>query len=187
MDRPDVTSLLDQARAGAPDATSRLLEAVYRELRDMAAAKMSRERASHTLQPTALVHEAFMRLTGDRGSLEDRSRFFAAAAIAMERVLIDHARARAAGKRGGGAERLTLDALAGAIADEGFDVLELHELLAQLDRESEDLSTLVRYRAFLGMRLEEVAPLMGISLTTAQRRWTFARAWLHDRLGGGPG
>ena len=182
MESPDVTLLLDQARAGVPEATDRLLEAVYRELREMAGAKMSRERVSHTLQPTALVNEAFMRLVDDRGSLENRSHFFGAAAFAMERVLIDHARARSAGKRGGGAERLTLDALAGAIADEGFDVLELHELLVELDKESEELSTLVRYRAFLGMPLQDVAPLLGISLTTAQRRWTFARAWLHERL-----
>ncbi|MEM9803407.1 MAG: ECF-type sigma factor [Planctomycetota bacterium] len=183
MTRRDVTLLLDEVRAGSYQATEQLMEAVYDELRSMAASKMSRERSDHTLQPTALVNEAFLRLVDDRRSLDDRSQFFAAAALAMQRVLVDHARARSADKRGGGAENVTLDEVHGGVdEDGGFGVLELDEILGELEQESEELALLVRYRYFLGLRLEEIAPLLDVSVTTVRRRWTFVRAWLLERL-----
>ncbi|MEM9378528.1 MAG: ECF-type sigma factor [Planctomycetota bacterium] len=183
MPSQDVTMLLEELRTGAPGASERLLEAVYAELRGLAGSKMARERRGHTLQATALVHEAFLRLVDEERRPEDRAKFFSAAAIAMERVLIDHARARAAQKRGSGEANVTLDELRDGIEHDGFRVIELHEVLAELEKESPEFAEVVRYRYFLGMSLEQIAPLMGTSTSSLSRRWAFARAWLLDRLG----
>ncbi|MEM1449048.1 MAG: ECF-type sigma factor [Planctomycetota bacterium] len=183
MPSEDVTMLLQELRSGSPGASDRLLGAVYEELRGLAGSKMARERSGHTLQATALVHEAFLRFVDEERHPEDRSRFFSAAAIAMERVLIDHARARAAQKRGSGEANVTLDELRDGIEHDGFRVIELHEVLTELEKESPEFAQVVRYRYFLGLSLDEIAPLMDTSSSTLSRRWTFARAWLVDRLG----
>ncbi|MEL6797279.1 MAG: sigma-70 family RNA polymerase sigma factor [Planctomycetota bacterium] len=178
----EVTLLLAEIRDGSKTAADQLIELVYNELRQMAAAKMTRELEGHTLQPTALVHDAFLRLVGNCETLEDRGHFFGAAARAMERVLVDHARRRLAIKRGGGAHRLTLHELHGAAAEIPQGVLEVHEAVEALDRESPELASLVRYRCFVGLTLQQLSEIEGMSLATVKRRWTFAKAWLHDRL-----
>jgi len=182
MSSDDVTMLLNAVRDGTPDAPNRLIDAVYLELRVMAEAKMCAARPGHTLQPTALVNEAFLRLVGNQHELENRGHFFGAAAKAMERVLVDHARQKKALKRGGNAERLTLHDIHADSSGPNFGILEIHEALATLEEESADLASLVRYRYFVGLTLEQVAEIYGVSLPTVKRRWTFAKAWLHDRL-----
>lgn len=179
----DVTLLLDQVRHGAADAPQRLIEAVYEELRRMAQAKMRAIRPGHTLQPTALVNEAFLRLVGNQDQLEDRAHFFGAAAKAMERVLVDHARQKQAKKRGGGAARVTLHEVHAHAPAPNLDVLETHEAIDTLEQESPELASLIRLRYFVGMTLEQIAESTGVSLATIKRRWTFAKAWLYDRLG----
>ena len=187
MDSRDVTMLLEAVGSGESGATERLFEAVYDELRTMAAARMRSEREDHTLQPTALVNEAFLRLVGNQEDLIHRPQFFGAAARAMERVLVDHARAKAALKRGGERARVTFDEVRDATADEnpgsGLGVLEVHEALSKLEAQEPDLAIVVRYRYFVGMRLEDIAEVTGVSFSTVRRQWAFARAWLYDALG----
>ncbi|MFG0262498.1 MAG: ECF-type sigma factor [Novipirellula sp. JB048] len=175
--------------SGEPDAAARLFEAVYSELRTIAAGKMSGERQNHTLQPTALVNEAFLRLVGNIEDFSSRSHFFGAAARAMERVLVDHARERNAQKRGGGIVRVTFDELRDVIDRDsspgtggGLDVVAVHEALARLESQDERLARVVRYRYFVGTRLEDIAEVTGDSLSTVRRQWAFARAWLHTEL-----
>jgi len=179
----DVTVLLAEIREGSPDATERLLAAVYAELRRMAGAKMNAESPAHTLQPTVLVHDAFLKLVGSYKTPEDRGHFFGAAARAMERILVDHARRRNALKRGGNNARITLHDIHGHPPDDALDVLEVHDAVNALERESPDLATLVRNRYFIGLSLEQIADIEGTSVSTVRRRWTFAKAWLYDRLG----
>lgn len=187
MAHQEVTILLNALSSGKTGASERLFEAVYDELRAMAAAKMRSERADHTLQPTALVNEAFMRLVGNQEQLTHRPQFFGAAARAMERVLVDHAREKAALKRGGGKERVTFDEVRDSEGGEwpggGLGVMEVHEALDKLESEDPDLAQVVRYRYFVGMRLEDIAEVTGVSLSTVRRQWAFARAWLYDALG----
>ena len=184
MPRNDVTKLLAAAQGGAADATERLFAVVHGELQRMAADKMQAERTGHTLQPTALVNEAYLRLIGNQDRLEDRAHFFGAAARAMERVLIDYARKRQAAKRGGdqAAQQVSLHAVDLAMVDQDLDLFEVHDALEVLEDEDAGLATLVRYRYFVGMTLEEIAAVEGTSLATTKRRWTFARAWLYDHL-----
>ncbi|MFK7740211.1 MAG: ECF-type sigma factor [Planctomycetota bacterium] len=199
-DETDVTKLLSAVNRGAPDAVRQLYDLVHGELQQLAAHKMRDERPGHTLQPTALVNEAYLRLFNNQSSLEDRKHFFGAAARAMERVLVDHARQRGAKKRGGdGAAgmRITLagvasnepqsDGSAGPAnipaPDTEFDIFEIHDSIEALELESAEMAALVRYRYFVGLTLEQTAEVQGMSLATAKRRWTFARAWLFDRLG----
>ncbi|MCA9256819.1 MAG: sigma-70 family RNA polymerase sigma factor [Phycisphaerales bacterium] len=185
MNAGDVTLLLQGIRLGTPDAVSQLIEAVYGELRRMAEVKMRAIRPGHTLLPTALVNEAFLRLVGNSDQLEDRGHFFGAAARAMERVLVDYARQKKALKRGGAdAQRVTLHDLHVQATDSSLCVLEVHEAISTLERETPDLALLVRFRFFMGMTLEQIAELEGVSLATVKRRWTFARAWLYDHLEG---
>ncbi|MCA8950920.1 MAG: RNA polymerase subunit sigma-70 [Planctomycetes bacterium] len=184
MEPADVTHLLSAVHRGEADAPGRLMQAVHAELRHMAAAKMRLERPDHTLQPTALVNEAYLRLRGSAGSLEDRAHFFGAAAKAMERVLVDHARQRKAQKRGGEVARVTLNDLAVESPEGDTDVVAVHEAVAALEQENPELATLVRYRYFVGLTLEQIVEIHGGSLATLKRRWTFARAWLYDRLDG---
>ncbi|HPF37990.1 MAG TPA: ECF-type sigma factor [Phycisphaerae bacterium] len=185
MNAGDVTLLLQGIRLGTPDAVSQLIEAVYGELRVMAELKMRAVRPGHTLLPTALVNEAFLRLVGNSDRLEDRGHFFGAAARAMERVLVDYARQKKALKRGGAdAQRVTLHDLHVQAPDSQLGVLEVHEAISTLEREAPDLATIVRFRFFMGMTLEQIADLEGVSLATVKRRWTFARAWLYDHLEG---
>ena len=187
MADPDVTILLERVGSGDRSASSRLFEAVYDELRRMAASKMKSERDDHTLQPTALVNEAFIRLVGNQDQLTHRAQFFGAAARAMERVLVDHARERGALKRGAGAAKVTFEEVRGAEgADQTgseLDVLEVHEVLDRLETQDPQFARVIRYRFFLGMRLEDIAEVTGVSFSTVRRQWTFARAWLYSQLG----
>jgi RNA polymerase sigma factor (TIGR02999 family) len=179
----DVTLLLQAVCSGDQAAYSRLYEAVYAELRHVAAANMRRESPGHTLQPTALVHEAYLRLAPGLSGLENRRHFFGAAAEAMRRILVDHARQRLAGKRGAGLERVTLSGL-DVPADEegGADVLDIDAALTELGRERPRLAELVKLRYFAGMSIEEAAEAQGTSPATAKRDWAFARAWLAERV-----
>jgi RNA polymerase sigma factor (TIGR02999 family) len=186
----DVTRLLDAAAGGDPRAAADLLPLVYDELRKLAAQRLAQERPGQTLQATALVHEAYVRLVGDRPGQpwNGRGHFFGAAAEAMRRILIDQARRKLRPKHGGGRERVNLDELthpaAGCRADE---LLALDEALTILAREEPAKAELVKLRYFAGLTLEEAAACLGISPATATRHWAVARAWLFAALSDRPG
>lgn len=180
-----VTQLLAQIRAGDPGAVERMAPLVYDQLHAIAAAHFRRERPGHTMQPTALVHDAFLRLVDQsRVQWQDRAHFFAVASQTMRRILVDHARAKAAGKRGAGAVRVTADdALAGpgeAIALE--DLLAIDEALEDLARLDAQQARVVELRYFGGLTIEETGEALGVSPATVKRDWSVARAWLHRRL-----
>lgn len=177
----DVTRLLEAAAAGDRRAAADLLPLVYDELRKLAAVRLAGENPNHSLDPTALVHEAYLRLIGDQ-QFDGRGHFFAAAAEAMRRILVNHARDRHRLKRGGGWHRVDLDQLAdvGAATDE--DLLSLDEALARLATAYPATAELVKLRFFAGMTLDEAAFALGVSPRTAGRHWVFARAWLADAL-----
>ena len=179
----DLTQLLDAAAAGDRRATADLFPLVYDELRKLAAARLADEPAGQTLQPTALVHEAYLRLVGDQ-AFDGCGHFFAAAAEAMRRVLVDHARDRTRLKRGGGVRRLDLDALTDLAAAGDNELLELNDALDRLASEYPDHAELVKLRFFAGMTGDAAAEALGIPPRTADRRWVFARAWLARALGG---
>ena len=178
----DVTRLLQAVRAGDRDAGDQLVVAVYDELRRMAAGVMHGERAGHTLQATALVHEAYLRLLGSEPAFENRAYFFGAAAEAMRRVLIDNARRKKAEKRGGDRERVTLSDVVANSSDGDLDVLALNTAIEELTREDERLAEVVKLRYFVGLSIEETADVLGTSPATVKRDWTYARAWLHERM-----
>ncbi|MHB1170438.1 MAG: sigma-70 family RNA polymerase sigma factor [Longimicrobiales bacterium] len=182
-----VTILLHRLRAGDPEALDRLLPLVYDDLRVLARSQLRGERPSHTLDATALVHEAFLRLN-QREQLEpaDRHHFFAIAAQAMRRVLIDHARTRNRIKRGGGQQAVTLDENA-FLSDEAADeLLALDQALERLAAANERAARVVEQRFFAGLTLEETAEVLGVSLKTVQRDWILARAWLRKEIAGDP-
>jgi RNA polymerase sigma factor (TIGR02999 family) len=180
---PKITQLLSAAAAGDRQAAADLLPLVYDELRKLAAARMAAENPGHTLDATALVHEAYLRLIGDQ-QFEGRGHFFAAAAEAMRRVLVNHARDRTRQKRGGGRSRVDLDRLTGPAAASDDDLLELDDALGRLAGEFPSAAEVVQLRFFAGMTLGEAADAQGIPRRTADRHWAFARAWLADALGG---
>jgi len=184
---PDVTRLLLEAHQGDRAAADRLMEAVYDELRRKAAAFLRRERPGHTLQPTALVHETYLRMVDQKRVVwQNRAHFLGVAASMMRRVLVDHARGRRASKRGAGGTRVTLDEdLAGAPPVD-LDMLALDEALDDLDRLEPRHRRIVELRAFGGLSVEETAEVMELSAATVKRDWAFARAWLANRLGLGP-
>jgi len=188
-DRPHaVTRLLEQARAGEPEALNRLLPLVYDHLRAMAGRMLHGERAAHTLRPTALVHEAYIRLVDQRGGWQDRAHFFAIAAQAMRRILVDHARAHRASKRGGIAERISLDDTADRAGEREValeDVLEVDSALSALEALDPAAARIVELRYFGGLTIQETAAAMGLSPATVKREWSAARAWLYRRLSGG--
>jgi RNA polymerase sigma factor (TIGR02999 family) len=182
----DVTRILDAVAQGDAHAAGELLPLVYSELRRLAAQKLGREKPGQTLEPTALVHEAYLRLVGDkeeRRRFKDRGHFFAAAAAAMRRILIDRARRKGAKKRGGGRQREPLDALAAPEPDE--DLLALDEALEKLAAKDPVKARLVELRYFAGLTGEQAAEVLGISPTTADRHWAYARAWLRAEVLGG--
>src|ERR1700733_5086768 len=187
----EVTRLLDAIGQGDQQATAQLLPLVYQELRRLARSHMAQERAEHTLQATALVHEAYLRLIGDgQAGWNGKGHFFAAAAQAMRRILIEHARRKKAIKFGGEHHRVELDEELPQIlspCDEVDDLLALDEALSRLAQEDPLKADVVKLRFFVGLSIEETAAALGISRATAVRHWTYARAWLHEAVGGGGG
>ena len=179
----DVTRLLAAIQHGDARAGEELLPLVYAELRQLARAKMAREQPGHTLQPTALVHEAWLRLVDKDGQAQfkNRAHFFGAAAEAMRRILVEAARRKLALRRGGRQERLDVDEIeiAAPTKDDG-ELLAVHEALDRLAAESPERAELVKLRYFTGLSIEEAAAALGISERTAKRWWTFSRAWLFD-------
>jgi RNA polymerase sigma factor (TIGR02999 family) len=182
--QPDMTLLLERARAGDELARDDLIAQVYAELRHVASGLMRREHPGHTLPPTAVVHEAVIRLLGDAafGRASDRSYLFAAAARAMREVLIDHARRRATARRGGGRRRVPLDAVADYFADQGLDLIAVHEALDRLAGLHERQSQVVTLRYFGGLTVPEIAAALEVSVGTVERDWRIARAWLSNEL-----
>ena len=183
----DINHLLDTLQEGDPVAADQLLVLVYSELRRLAAAKMSREAPGQTLQPTALVHEAWLRLGGDGQRWENRAHFFGAAAEAMRRILIDRARRKLAARHGGGQQRLDADEIdIAAPAKDDAELLAVHEALDQLAAHDTRKAELVKLRYFAGLTIDEAADILGISAPTAKRDWTYARAWLFREIGSSP-
>jgi RNA polymerase sigma factor (TIGR02999 family) len=179
-----VTQLLDAAAAGDPQAAADLLPLVYDELRKLAAARMAAEAPDHTLQPTALVHEAYLRLVGSDPAPQwnGRGHFFAAAAEAMRRILIERARRKKAAKAGGSWERQELIDTELAVDSAGDDLFAVDEALTRLAAADPRAAKLVGLRFFLGMTLDEAADHLGLTPRTAYRDWAFARAWLRREL-----
>ena len=179
----DVTRLLDAIQHGDSRAAEELLPLVYEELRKLAAHKMSREAAGQTLQPTALVHEAWLRLGGGEGArFENRAHFFGAAAEAMRRILIDRARRKRARRHGGGQEHADVDEVEIAAPQLEEEMLDVDEALEKFAREEPLKAELVKLRYFAGLTIEETAQVLGLSPATAKRHWTFARAWLYAEV-----
>ena len=178
----EVTRILSAIEQGDPQAASQLLPLVYDELRKLAAQKLAQEKSGQTLQATALVHEAYLRLVGEdrQQSFQDRGHFFAAAATAMRRILIDGARRKLTQKRGGGFERHDLDGIAAPEPD--AELLALDEALQKLAEADPLKAKLVELRYFVGLTGEQAAEVLGISPTTADRHWAYARAWLQAEV-----
>jgi RNA polymerase sigma factor (TIGR02999 family) len=195
---PDVTQILNAIDAGDPRAAEQLLPLVYDELRKLAAAKLAHEKPGQTLDATALVHEAYVRLVLARNASEgeppslagasgyqfaNRRHFFAAAAEAMRRILIEQARRKKRGRHGGGRQRVDLDRVDVPQSDRSDDVMAVDEHLNRLAAEEPDAAAVVKLRFFAGLTAEQAAEVLGISLRTANRHWAFAKAWLADALG----
>ena len=179
----DLTRLVRDA-VGDPQSADQLLALVYDQLRRMAQQRMNEERAGHTLQATALVHEAYLRLLGSADvSWQGRAHFFAAAAEAMRRILIERARHNARLKHGGGRQRVDLDAVEGqAQVELSDDLLAVDDALTKLEAEEPEAAAVVKMRFFAGMTIEEAAEALGMSVRTANRHWAYAKAWLYRRL-----
>jgi RNA polymerase sigma-70 factor (ECF subfamily) len=181
-DGGEITQLLQQLRSGDRDAGAKLIAAVYGELRNVAARAMRSERPGHTLQPTALVHEAFLKLAGNAGvDWRDRAHFFGVAARLMREILVDYARKRGAAKRGSGA-RITLDDSLLISEDRLGEVVAIDEIVKRLDALDPRQGHIVELRFFGGLSVEEVAEVMQISTPTVKREWQSAKAWLHREL-----
>lgn len=183
MNAGEITLVLRKIEQGEAQAAERLLPLVYDQLRQLAALRMVHEAPGQTLQPTALVHEAWLRLGGDRQpEWKSRAQFFAAAAEAMRRILIDRARRRLAQRHGGGLQRVDLDDLALAVANDDARVLAVNEALERFAVGQPQKAELVKLRYFAGLTLEEAARSLDISLPTANRWWAYARAWLIQEM-----
>jgi RNA polymerase sigma factor (TIGR02999 family) len=180
----EVTRILSQIESGDPSAAEELLPLVYEELRKLAAAKMAQEKPDQTLQATALVHEAYIRLVDVEKAQHWNSRghFFAAAAEAMRRILINRARDRKRLKRGGHLRTIDIDKVEITMATPDDDLLALHEALEKLAEETSECARLATMRFFAGLSVEEASSAMGISARTARRHWAYARAWLIDAI-----
>jgi RNA polymerase sigma factor (TIGR02999 family) len=181
---PRVTAILHAAQAGDPQAAGELLPLVYAELHQLARARMAHQPAGHTLQPTALVHEAYLRLVGDGNGAawEGRRHFFFAAARAMRDILVEQARRKASGKRGGDYGRSELDEACAVLQPPAENVLALNEALGELEREDPLKAQIVLLRYFTGLTEEETAEVLGQSERTVRRHWRFIKAWLKSRL-----
>jgi RNA polymerase sigma factor (TIGR02999 family) len=181
----DVTQLLSAVEAGDPKAADQLLPLVYEELRKLAAFRMANEKAGQTLQPTALVHEAWLKIAGDgQEHFANRAHFFKAAATAMQRILIDNARRKQREKHGGNQSREELHESRIAVAVPSEELLAVDEALAALAREDPDTAEVVQMRYFVGMTIPEIADALGLSPRTVDRHWVFARAWLKRTIRG---
>jgi RNA polymerase sigma factor (TIGR02999 family) len=181
---PDVTALLADWSRGDRDALTQLLPAVYAELRRIAARQLARERVGHTLQPTALVHEVYLRLVDQRQvDWQNRAHFFGVAAQVMRRILVDHARRHRAGKRGEGVRCVSLDDAKDVPAATEIPILALDDALDRLQKVDADLARIVELRAFGGLTVEEAAHVLKVSPSTAKRDWRTAKAWLNRELG----
>ena len=179
----DATSLLKAVEQDDPQASEKLLELVYGELRLLAASKMAREAPGQTLQPTALVHEAWLRLLGaKKQKFENRAHFFSAAAEAMRRILIDRARRKLTHRHGGDFERVELDGQDLAAPDTDQQLLAVHEVLDKLAKEHPVQAEVVKLRYFAGMTNEETAQVLDISVATVKNYWTFARTWIFHEI-----
>ena len=178
----DVTRILEEVRQGDRSATDRLLVAVYDELRRLAARKLSQERPGQTLQATALVHEAYLRLLGADAQWQNSAHFYAAAAEAMRRILVEAARRKARLKHGGGRQMRQVDEADAIVMPDSTDLIALDEALEKLLREDQVKAELVKLRYFAGLTVEQAARVLGISRATADRYWTFARTWLYYEI-----
>jgi RNA polymerase sigma factor (TIGR02999 family) len=179
----DVTRILDALAHGDPTAAEELLPLVYQELRKLAAHKMAGQAPGHTLQPTALVHEAWLRLAGNEsGRFAGRAHFFAAAAEAMRHILIDSARRKRAARHGGGQVRVDIEKVEIASLADDDELLAIHEVLDKLTAEDPQKAELTKLRYFVGMTFEEAAEVLGISVATAKRHWAYARAFLYEEI-----
>jgi RNA polymerase sigma factor (TIGR02999 family) len=178
----DVSRILSAASAGDPRAAEELLPLVYEDLRKLAAARLAEEKPGQTLQATALVHEAYLRLAGNAEPWQGRGHFFAAAAEAMRRILVENARKKVAGKRGGGRRRVPLDDVEVAAPEGADDLLDLDQALSDLEKTDRTAAELVKLRYFAGLTLREAAAALNLAPRSADAIWAYARAWLLDRL-----
>lgn len=182
----EVTRILSAIESGDASASEKLLPVVYDALRKLAAERLAREASGQTLQATALVHEAYLRLVGDgaegRPHWDSRGHFFAAAAEAMRRILIDRARARGAEKRGGSWHRINLDLTKLSLDAVPGELVELDEVLTRFRTEEPEKARLVELRFFAGLTMDQAAAILGISIASAGRHWAYARAWLYQEL-----
>ena len=181
---PDVTRIIEQIQLGDESGSERLLDEVYRELRRLAADMLVHERSGQTLQATALVHEAYLRLVGSASppQWDGRGHFFAAAAEAMRRILLENARRKNRLKHGGAQQRIDLDSQCVVSEEPSVDILALDMALDKLAASDPAKAQVVKLRFFAGLTMPEVAAVLGVSLATAERHWTFARAWLYAEL-----
>jgi RNA polymerase sigma factor (TIGR02999 family) len=179
----DATLLLVAVEQGDPTAAEKLLDLLYEELRRLAASKMAREEPGHTLQPTALVHEAWLRLVGSQNpKFENRAHFFSAAAEAMRRILIDRARQKLRIRHGGSLERVDLDGQDLAAPADDEQLVAVHEALDNLAKDHPVQAEVVKLRYFVGMTNEETAHVLGVSVATVKNYWTFARTWIFNEI-----
>ena len=184
QEEEDITGLLHRFQAGDDDARNQLIETVYDELKQIAGRYMRRERGDHTLQTTALVNEAYLKLTHARGGAwQDRAHFFAVASRIMRQILVDHARQHVAGKRGGGVELLPLNEAVAFSPEESGQIVHLDDALTRLASEDERVSQIVELRFFGGLSVEETAEVLKVAKRTVEREWSFGRAWLRTELG----
>jgi len=182
----DITRILEEVKRGDHHAADKLLAAVYDELRRLAARKLAQERPGQTLQATALVHEAYLRLIGDaHADWENRGHFFAAAAEAMRRILVEAARRKARLKHGGGRHRREFAEADFVVLPDSTDLLALDEALEKFAQEDRVKADLVKLRYFTGLTVEQAGKILGISRATADRYWTYARAWLYHEISKG--
>jgi RNA polymerase sigma factor (TIGR02999 family) len=177
------TQILGDVQAGKPQAAEQLLPLVYEQLRAIARRNMQQERSAHTLQATALVHEAYLRLLGDQPlEWDSRGHFYVAAAEAMRRILIEHARSRGRAKRGGERKRVPLTVVDLAADDDAAQIMAVDEAFRRLEEQDPDAAKVVRLRFYAGLSVEDTAAALGMSPRSVAREWSYARAWLHGAL-----
>jgi RNA polymerase sigma-70 factor (ECF subfamily) len=184
---PDVTSLLKRLAGGHQDAASELIPVIYRELHSLAARHLRHERPDHTLQPTALVNEAYIKLVAQRNDWHNRAHFFAVASNLMRRILVDYARRNLRAKRGGGNANLSLDEVLIVAPDRPHKMLALDESLSRLEKLDARQARIIELRYFGGLTVDDVAKILDLSPTTVRREWTSAKAWLYGELKEGYG